>query len=150
MIGSKRLAATLAETDRERSDGLKLAATGVVCMAPRSGRWWWLGRLKPALGPRRWLGGLVSDRAWCIATLGSTEPKCPAIPWFSCLLALHVRPANVDDGAEIGRLAYAIQEATGESVTLAYVDQDYTGEAPAEAANERRITLEVQTSLRAA
>jgi hypothetical protein len=28
-----------------------------------------------------------------------------------------------DDGMEVGRLAKAIQDATGESVTLAYVDQ---------------------------
>ena len=58
-------------------------------------------------------------------------------------MALHVTPANVDDRAEIGRLADAIQEASGESVTLAYVDQGYTGEAPAKAAKERGITLEV-------
>jgi transposase len=59
------------------------------------------------------------------------------------LLALHVTPANVDDRAEVGRLADAIQDATGESVTLAYVDQGYTGEKPAEAAKQRGITLEV-------
>ena len=43
----------------------------------------------------------------------------------------------------MGRLADAIQEATGESVTLAYVDQGYTGDKAAEAAQERGITLEV-------
>jgi hypothetical protein len=44
-------------------------------------------------------------------------------PWtLGHLLALHVTPANADDRAEVGRLADAIQEATGESVTLAYVD----------------------------
>ena len=66
-----------------------------------------------------------------------------AVDTLGHLLALHVTPANVDDRAEIGRLADAIQEATGESVSLAYVDQGYTGEAPAEAARERGITLEV-------
>jgi transposase len=45
------------------------------------------------------------------------------------LLALDVTPANVDDRAEVGRLAEAIQDATGENVTLAYVDQGYTGES---------------------
>jgi len=59
------------------------------------------------------------------------------------LLALHVTPANVDDRAEVGRLADAIQDATGESVALAYVDQGYTGEKLAEAAKQRGITLEV-------
>jgi len=66
-----------------------------------------------------------------------------AVDTLGHLLALHVTPANVDDRAEVGRLADAIQEATGESVTLAYVDQGYTGRAPAEAAKEQGITLEV-------
>jgi hypothetical protein len=42
-----------------------------------------------------------------------------AVDTLGHLLALHVTPANVDDRAEVGRLAEAIQEATGESVTLA-------------------------------
>jgi transposase len=58
------------------------------------------------------------------------------------LLALHVTPANIDDRAEVGRLADAIQEATGESVTLAYVDQGYTGQTIAEAGKQQGITLE--------
>lgn len=66
-----------------------------------------------------------------------------AVDTLGHLLALHVTPANVDDRAEIGRLADAIQEATGESVTLAYVDQGYSGEAPAAAAKQRGIALEV-------
>ena len=66
-----------------------------------------------------------------------------AVDTLGHLLALHVTPANTDDRAEVGRLAEAIQEATGESVTLAYVDQGYTGRAPAEAAKEQGITLEV-------
>lgn len=36
-----------------------------------------------------------------------------------------------------------MQEATEHSVALAYVDQGYTGEAPAEAAKEGGVTLEV-------
>ena len=66
-----------------------------------------------------------------------------AVDTLGHLLALHVTPANVDDRAEVGRLAEAIQDATGESVTLAYVDQGYTGEKPAEAAQQQGITLEV-------
>jgi len=41
------------------------------------------------------------------------------------------------------RLAEAIQDATGETVTLAYVDQGYTGDKPAEAARQQGIALEV-------
>lgn len=66
-----------------------------------------------------------------------------AVDTLGHLLALRVTPANVDDRAEVGRLAEAIQEATGESVTLAYVDQGYTGDKPAEAAKQHGIALEV-------
>src|ERR1700691_1873440 len=51
-----------------------------------------------------------------------------AVDTLGHLLALHVTPADVGDRAEVARLAQAIQEATNESVTLAYVDQGYTGE----------------------
>lgn len=37
----------------------------------------------------------------------------------------------------------AVQEETGETVTLACVDQGYTGDAPRQAAGEQGITLEV-------
>jgi len=66
-----------------------------------------------------------------------------AVDTLGHLLALHVIPANVDDRAEVGRRAEAIQAATGESVTLAYGDQGDTGEAPAAAAKEHGIELEV-------
>ena len=59
------------------------------------------------------------------------------------LLALHVTPASADDRAEVGRLAEAIQDATGQSVTLAYVDQGYTGEKAAAAARSEGIALHV-------
>ena len=59
------------------------------------------------------------------------------------LLALHVTPATADDRAEVGRLTAAVQDATGESVELAFVDQGYTGEKPAAAAKVHGITLEV-------
>ena len=59
------------------------------------------------------------------------------------LLALHMTPANADNRAEVGRLAEAVQEATGESVTLAFVDQGDTGERAAEAAKTHGIELEV-------
>jgi hypothetical protein len=42
-----------------------------------------------------------------------------AVDTLGHLLALHVTPASVDDRAEVGRLAEAIQDATGQSVTLA-------------------------------
>lgn len=59
------------------------------------------------------------------------------------LLALHVSPANEQERAHVGELAEAVQEAMGESVELAYVDQGYTGERLAEEAEAHGIRLEV-------
>jgi transposase len=59
------------------------------------------------------------------------------------LLALFVGPASEQERARAGELAEAVQEATGESVELAYVDQGYTGEHPASEAEAHGIRLEV-------
>src|SRR5262249_55759021 len=59
------------------------------------------------------------------------------------LLALHVTPANEQERAQVDALAEAVQEATGESVELAYVDQGYTGEDAFDAAAGHGIILEV-------
>jgi transposase len=72
---------------------------------------------------------------------GSKLPM--AVDTLGHLLALHATPADADDRAEVGRLAEAVQAATGGSVDLAYVDQGYSGEKPAEAAREQGIELEV-------
>ena len=66
-----------------------------------------------------------------------------AVDTLGYLLALHVTPADEQDRAEVGRLAEAVQAATGESVGLAFVDQAYTGEQPMAAAQEHGIRLEV-------
>lgn len=72
-----------------------------------------------------------------------------AVDTLGHLLAAHVTPATADDRAEVGRLAAAVQEATGESVSLAYVDQGYTGERAEAAAGEHGIALEVVRSPKA-
>lgn len=51
-----------------------------------------------------------------------------AVDTLGHLLALHVTAASEQDREQVGELAGAVQEATGESVKLAYVDQGYTGE----------------------
>jgi transposase len=56
-------------------------------------------------------------------------------------LALTVTPANQDEQAEA--LAQAVQEATGEHIELAYVDQGYTGEEVAAAVAAYGIRLQV-------
>ena len=59
------------------------------------------------------------------------------------LLALHISPANEQDSQQMGELAQAIQEETGESVELAYVEQGYSGERTAEEAQAQGMRLEV-------
>jgi transposase len=66
-----------------------------------------------------------------------------AVDTLGHLLALHVTAANEQDREQVEVLAEAIQEATGENIELAYVDQGYTGERPAEEAAEHGIQLEV-------
>lgn len=66
-----------------------------------------------------------------------------AVDTLGHLLALHVTPASEQERARVKELAEAVQEATGESVELAYVDQGYTGERPAEEAKAHGIRLEV-------
>lgn len=66
-----------------------------------------------------------------------------AVDTLGHLLALHVTPANEQDRAQVGELSRQVQEITGEHVELAYVDQGYTGEAAAEAAEQHGIALEV-------
>jgi len=53
-----------------------------------------------------------------------------------------VTPANKQDRAQVADLASAVQAATGETVTLAYVDAGYTGKPAREAAATHGINLE--------
>lgn len=66
-----------------------------------------------------------------------------AVDTLGHLLALHVTPANEQDRDQVEQLAEAVQKATGESVELAFVDQGYTGDRAAEAAQKHGIRLEV-------
>src|ERR687897_780737 len=66
-----------------------------------------------------------------------------AVDTLGHLLALRVTPAHENDRAAVAELAEAVQDATGESVEIAYVDQGYTGDRPAEAAAAHGIELEV-------
>jgi transposase len=66
-----------------------------------------------------------------------------AVDTLGHLLALHVTPADVGDRAAVARLTADLQDATGDSVELAFVDQGYTGEIAAEAAAAEGIRLHV-------
>jgi hypothetical protein len=56
---------------------------------------------------------------------------------------LQASAANEQEREPVGESAEAVQEATGESVELAYVDQGYTGERADEEAKVHGMRLEV-------
>jgi transposase len=64
-----------------------------------------------------------------------------AVDTLGYLLALRVSLAS--EREYVSELAEAVQEATGESVELAYVDQGYTGEEAAEEAEAHGMRLEI-------
>lgn len=66
-----------------------------------------------------------------------------AVDTLGHLLALHVTAADEQDRAQVEKLAEAVQEITGESIELAYVDQGYTGENAERAAAKHGVRLEV-------
>jgi transposase len=66
-----------------------------------------------------------------------------AVDTLGHLLALFVTPADEQDRDQVGQLAQAVQAVTGETVELAYVDQGYTGDNAAQAAQEHGLRLEV-------
>jgi len=62
-----------------------------------------------------------------------------AVDTLGHLLALHVTAADEQDRAQVGILAEAVQQITGDNVELAYVDQGYTGENAAQAAEKQEV-----------
>lgn len=84
------------------------------------------------------------DRAGCDGYKKRKGSKVHiAVDTLGHLLALKVTPANEQDRAQVGQLSAAVQEATGENVEVAFVDQGYTGEKPAEEAAAHGVRLEV-------
>jgi transposase len=66
-----------------------------------------------------------------------------AVDTLGYLLSLHVTPANEQDRTQVEQLAAQVQAVTGYTVEVAFVDQGYTGDKPAQAAQEQGIQLEV-------
>lgn len=66
-----------------------------------------------------------------------------AVDTLGQLLALHVTPANEQDRAQVQELARQVQNATGQAVEVAYVDQGYTGDQAAQAAAAHGLQLKV-------
>jgi transposase len=66
-----------------------------------------------------------------------------AVDTLGQLLAVQVTPANEQERAQVGELARQVQQATGQTVKVAFADQGYTGEEPAQAALDEGIELQV-------
>jgi transposase len=66
-----------------------------------------------------------------------------AVDTLGYLLTLLVTPANEQERAQVAQLAEQLQQVTGESVQVAFVDQGYTGDDAAQAAAEHGIDLVV-------
>ena len=66
-----------------------------------------------------------------------------AVDTLGHLLALLVTPADAQDRAQVAALVEHLQEATGEMVEVAFVDQGYTGDRPRADAAALGIRLEV-------
>lgn len=66
-----------------------------------------------------------------------------AVDTLGHLLVAQVTAATEQDRAQVGRLAEAVQQVTGKQVELAFVDQGYTGESAALAAEGQGLRLEV-------
>lgn len=66
-----------------------------------------------------------------------------AVDTLGLLLALHVTAADEQDRSQVGQLAQDVQTVTGETVEVAFVDQGYTGERAALAAEQYGIRLDV-------
>ncbi len=66
-----------------------------------------------------------------------------AVDTLGHLLALTVTPADQGDRDQVAPLAEQVQQVTGSTVELAYVDQGYTGPNAADAAQQHGIRLEV-------
>ncbi len=76
-------------------------------------------------------------------TNGSKVHVHATVDTLGHLLAVRVTPANAQERAQVAALAEAVQDATGDTVELAYVDQGDTGADPALDAADHGIRLEV-------
>lgn len=64
-----------------------------------------------------------------------------AVDTLGNLLSLLVSPADEQERAQVAELTHDVQQITGDTVEIAYVDQGYTGDEPAQAAEREGIKL---------
>lgn len=66
-----------------------------------------------------------------------------AVDTLGYLLALVVTPANEQERQQVAELSRQVQEVTGQNVSIAWVDQGYTGQETADVAKAEGIELVV-------
>lgn len=66
-----------------------------------------------------------------------------AVDTLGHLLALHVTPAHEQDREQVAELTQTVQEVTGGTVDVAFVDQGYTGESAQTQAQDYGMKLVV-------
>ena len=64
-----------------------------------------------------------------------------AVDTLGNLLTAHVTAASDQDRAQVSQMAQQVQEVTGQSIEVAFVDQGYTGDKPEQAAAQQGIRL---------
>ncbi len=66
-----------------------------------------------------------------------------AVDTLGHLLTLHVTPADQQDREQVAELAQTVQQVTGGTVEIAFVDQGYTGQSARTQAQDFGIDLVV-------
>jgi transposase len=66
-----------------------------------------------------------------------------AVDTLGHLLAWRVTAAKAQDRSQVGVWAATVQEVTGDAVEITFVDQGYTGDHAAQAAEAQHMSLEV-------
>ncbi|WP_250504231.1 IS5 family transposase [Caballeronia sp. AZ7_KS35] len=66
-----------------------------------------------------------------------------AVDTLGQLFAVYVTPASEQERAQVVELARQVQQAAGHTVKLAFADQGYTGQEPAQVAQAEGIELQV-------
>lgn len=66
-----------------------------------------------------------------------------AVDTLGYLLSVVVTPANEQERQQVAELVHEVQEVTGQTVTIAYADQGYTGADAKAAAKAENVELEI-------
>jgi transposase len=85
-----------------------------------------------------------SGARWLMTSVNNAKAaKCICVDTLGHLIVIKVTAASEQERAQVADLALQVQEATGNHVELAYVDQGFTGQQAQDDAKSHRIRLKV-------